>query len=462
MEKQRCKSISIFSRRLLILPIVFTGLLSLLFPQNLSIDDFNSLIITPTENQQFFSKSDIKYEVSIPKISPSQIQILSFSLPNDIELQTMRKIDDFDNGGTKIELWYHFENKGTYQLPPLPVLIQNKRRTLKHSPITIIDDPSKQSPQLIVIFSNGIQLSSKNELSAEPVFKAKVGQKQTFTVYVQYVSQVVQFAWDLPKDSIFTQTKSYDITEVRYREKEYTHALIPVASFEWTGLKTGLLQLAKLKTVVTDYNGYRSELFLPECFIEFTENRISVTEASEKIFDDAFTQNKSTETEAMHGISTENCEKLAQLYSIERNALSHFSQKHKNRVDYEADLGLPQTSVADFTLGLLHIFIALTIIILILLLIFIRKKKFITILILSAFLIISLVPLVNLTIKRNDKYAISKGCFIRSIPEENSDAVLEIGPGNRVHIVEEAGRWIYIEFGETGGWGLKDNVIFIK
>ena len=76
--------------------------------------------------------------------------------------------------------------------------------------------------------------------------------------------------------------------------------------------------------------------------------------------------------------------------------------------------------------------------------------------------ICSLVPLVNLSLKRKDSFAICKGISIHSVPQEKSEAVSEIGAGNRVHITEKAGKWVYIEFGETGGWGLKDNVILIK
>lgn len=463
MEKQRYKSISESCRRLLIFFTVFAIFNSVLYAQNLTTAEINQLRIIPAEEQSLFTKTDIRFEVLIPKIKPSQVQILSATLPRDVNFRTMRKSEDFEDGGTKVELWYSFDKKGTYELPVLPVMIQNRRRNIRFRSITLTDDPSKQSPQLVVVFSNGSKFSSSDEPKSAPIFNAKTGEKQKLTVYVQYISQLVQFSWDIPKDSIFTETQTYDITEIKYREKNYTHELIPVASFEWTGLTTGKLPMLKIRAIVTDYNGYRSELYLPEGYVDFVENNISTYNTDDIMFDDAFSAKKSSSSNSfINEITEENCIKLAELYSAERNTLFHFSQYHKNRVDYEASLGLPSTTQGDFSIGFLHIAGIVCLVILILLIFFIKKKNLILILFFSALFICSLVPLVNLSLKRKDSFAICKGISIHSVPEEKSEAVSEIGAGNRVHITEKAGKWVYIEFGETGGWGLKDNVILIK
>jgi len=463
MEKQRNKSISKLSRRLLNLLFIFTVFSTGLSAQTLRQSEISQLRIKPAEDQNLFTKNDLRFEVLLPKVKPSQVQIHSPVLPANVTFKTVRKQENFENGGTKIELWYSFDKKGTYQLPDLPVQINYQRRYIKFSPVTLSEDPSKQSPQMVVIFSNGTRVSSSDETKNKPFMNAKVGQKLKMTVYVQYISQVVQFSWDIPKDSIFTQTKTYDITEIRYREKNYTHDLIPVANFEWTGLKTGTMPMVKIKTVVTDYNGYRNELLLPMNLINFVEDSSSSQTNSSSLFDDAFfdLQNQN-ENETEKSITREDCIKLAELFSAERNSILHFSKNFRQRVDFETSIGLPATSKGDFTTGFLHISIITSIILLVFLLIFIKRKHFLLILFLSALFICSLVPLVNLSVKRNDTYAICAGCTIHSVPEEKSEAVSEIGAGNRVHITEQAGKWVYIEFGETGGWGLKDNIIFIK
>lgn len=463
MEKQRNKSISKSCRRLLI--FIFTAIIlnSSLYAQNLTAGEINQLRISPGEDQIMFTKTDIRFEVLIPRVKSSQVQVLSSQLPSDIILKTVRKLEDYENDGTKIELWYSFEKKGHYQLPALPVMIQNRRRNLRFIPITVDDDPAKQSPRVVVKFSNGVSFASNDEGHGRVLYDAKVGQKQQFTVYVQYISHVVQFSWDIPKDSIFTQTEEFDITEVKYREKNYTHDLIPVASFEWTGLKTGPLDMVKLKTVVTDYNGYRSEIFLPACKINFTENSKATTTVEDKIFDSAFFQgNNFDDTSNQTSITEEDCQKLAELYSLEQNSLLNYSQKHRERIDFENSLGLPTTSYGNNYMAYIHVVAIICLVLLVLLILFIKKKNKFAILIFSVLFSLSLVPLVNLLVKKTDTYAICKGTTIRSVPEEKAEAISEIGAGNKVHITEKAGKWIYIDFGETGGWCLKDTVIIIK
>ena len=77
MEKQRIKSI-IRS---------FTGLLVLLFTsslygQTLTYAMIKQLRITPVEDQMFYTRNDIKFEVTIPYVSPNQIDI---TIPSDEE-----------------------------------------------------------------------------------------------------------------------------------------------------------------------------------------------------------------------------------------------------------------------------------------------------------------------------------------------------------------------------------------
>lgn len=463
MEKQRSKSISKPCRRLLTVLFTATVFSLSLSAQTITASEINLLRIKPSEDQKLFTKDDLKFEVTIPKIKPSQVQVMSAQLPPDVSFKTFRKMEDYEEGGTKIEFWYNFDKKGTYQLPAVPVMIQNKRRSIKFVQITVDDDPAKQIPRIVIQFNNGSRITSSDEQMTQPVFNAQVGKKLSFTVYLQYSSQLVQFSWDLPKDSIFTQTKQYDITEVRYREKNYTHDLIPVANFEWTALKTGIQPVPKIKITATAYNGYRNELLLPETFINFTEGKISTASAENNMFDAAFRQAAVTEIkENGVKITDESCLQLATLYSEERNAMFTVGARRKARMEYENSLGLPSTSQGDFTVGLIHIIGIILITLIVFLILAIRHKRKFSILVISVLICCTLVALISQLVKHNKVYAICKGCRISSVPEEKAEAVSEIGAGNKVLITEQAGKWCYIEFGETGGWCLKDNVIIIK
>ena len=463
MEKQRIKSISKSCRRLLTVLFSAALLAGSLTAQTITVSEINELRIKPSDSQNLFTREDLKFEVTIPKIKPAQIQIMSAQLPPDISFRTFRKMENYDEGGTKIELWYNFDKKGTYQLPSLPVMIQNRRRSIKFTQITVEDNPAKQIPRIVVQFSNGIKVTSSDDQTNKPVFSSQTGKKLSFTVYLQYSSQLVQFSWDLPKDSIFTQTKQYDITEVKYREKNYTHDLIPVANFEWTALKTGIQSIPKIKITATAYNGYRNELLLPETFINFTEGQIYADSDENTMFEAAFRQDvNSNKTENTIEITDETCKFLAELYSEEKNAIFTVKARRKARMEYENSLGLPSASSGDYSTGLIHIISIILITLIVFLIFAVKNKRKFPSLIISLLICCTLVSLVSQLVKHNKIYAISKGCRISSVPEEKAEAVSEIGAGNKVLITEQAGKWCYIEFGETGGWGLKENVIIIK
>ncbi len=466
MEKQRNQSVPKSCRRLLNFLIFFTATVFFsqgLFSQTLTAAEISQLSFVPAENQEKFTKTDLKFEVNIPKIKASKIQILSNNLPANVTFKTVRKIQDYENEGTKIEIWYSFEKAGNYQLPPLPLMIQNKKRNIKFQKITVTDDPSKQQPKMVVIFDKGFKVTSSDGANPQTAFSARVGEKLKFTVYLQYSAQLVQFTWDLPKDSIFTQTKTFEITEVKYREKNYSHDLIPVAKFEWTGLKTGIQEMPKIKITATGYNGYRNELLLPAVKINFVVGQANQQNSDDKTFSAAFSQNpregggkKSPE------ITEEICQKLADLYSQERRAVFNYKAIRKERIDLETSLGIPSTTSDDFSMHWLLISIGLAGVFLVFFIICLKKHHFIRILIFGSLLLLAIVSILYSVGVRSHTYGICKGCSISSVPEDSALAVSEIKAGNRVEITEKAGNWYYIELGQIGGWGLKDNIILIK
>ncbi len=463
MEKQRIKSDSRSCRRLLILLGLTAFFTTGLFSQNLSLAEINQLQVLPAENQPLFTKTDLKFEVSVPKVKPSQIQVMSTNLPSDVSFKTVRKVQDYENGGTKIEVWYTFDKPGTYQLPRLPLMIQNKRRYISFQEVSVSDDPSKQIPKMLLIFNNGYKLSSSDEAPSKAAFTCKLGEKLSFTVYLQYSTQLVQFNWDLPKDSIFTQTETFEFTEVKYREKKYSHDLIPVASFEWIGLSTGEKELPKIKITATGYNGYRNELLLPKLTINFTQGNLDTKDSEEGIFSSAFTTTNTQEEKNSNLVITDQlCQALADLYSQERKALFSYTNIRKARINLETDLGLPSTSSGNYSILWLLGSIIFTVFVLVCFIISIKKHHLIRVLIFGTAMLIGIVSIFYSIGQRMHTFGICKGCTISSVPEVSAEAISEISAGNHVEITEKAGKWYYIELGQTGGWCLQDKIILIK
>lgn len=459
MEEQRITTAAKSCRRLLIFILLMLAP-AVTFAQTLTAAMIRELTIVPAENQKLFAKEDLKFEVFIPYVKSGQVQIQSPTAASEVSFKQIKKTDDWENGGVKLEIWYSFGKKGDFQLPALPIVIQNRRRTIKHAPVTIIDNPADMSPRIVIEFSNGQVLYS--DIAAE-IIQLPVGKTISFTVNLQYAVQLIQFNYDIPKDSIFTQTKVFEITEIKYREKKYSDELIPVATFNWTGLAEGRHSMPPLKLQVTGYNGYRVDCIMPEFPVEFLPLEESEDGGKlETAFEDAFNFSFEDEQAAIRSrITLQTCEQLAQLRINERNELfAHAANKHERRL-FEEEYMLPATE-DEFFMGICYLSY-LILLVMILLLIILIKKHYKNLIVIAASLLICAIALFTYSqVKKNESYAIFTGGKVSSIPEATAESFSEISAGNRVRITEKAGKWYYVELGETGGWCQSDKVLIIK
>ena len=467
MEKQRSQRFTKSCRRLLsfILLLIFSGLL---FAQNktrtLTTEQLQNLRLQPESGQNLYTKTDIKFTVTIPNVRPAQVQVLSAEQESDITFRTMRKIENYEEIGTTIEIWYSFFKKGTYTLTPLSVMLQNRRRSISFTTVTVTEDPATMNPRIVIVFEDGTKVYSNETDYKKPLLSVKTGRKLHFTVNLQYATQLMQFTWDIPKDSIFTCTKEFEFTEVRHRERVYSHDLIPVAAFEWTGLMPGIQTLPKFKFNAAGYNGYRTDLYIPEVQIEFTKASLDeADEAEADIFSAAFYQEEEGFENLEPAVLTKaDCCELADLYTKEHLTFFNYVRARKSRISFEDSHGLISSRNPIFP----SIFLYLSIIIILLaiagLIISLRKKHRIRSLIFVILLIVSLFAIIYCIFRASEKYGISTGAKIYSIPQENAEASSEIGSGIRVRILEKTGSWYYVEVGETGGWCNSDNICIIR
>ena len=347
MEKQRIKRLFKSGRRFLItLLLLYQSGAAPVFSQKISSDKIQQLRIVPEEGQKLYTRTDIKFTVIIPDVHSSQVQILSTEQNQDINFRTMRKSENTETKGTSLEIWYNFDKKGIYILRPISLMIQNHLFSIGFNEITITEDPSRMFPRIVIVFEDGTEIYSDEGDYQIPLLKKQTGSKLHFTVNLQYAAQLIQFSWEIPQDSIFTCVKEYEFTEIRYRERIYSHDLIPVADFEWTGLVSGRQKFPVFKLNATGYNGYRNELFLPELEIEFTEGRtLEAEEADTDIFSAAFSRN-ALENESLNNkkITNEECRTLAALYTKEHKSFLTYSKARKKRIDFESEFSLLNSS----------------------------------------------------------------------------------------------------------------------
>lgn len=440
MEKYRNKSGSEFSRRLLTF-FVFCFLLTPLHGRFLTNKDFENLRFTPYQNendtQDFYTSTDIRFEVIVPSVEPGEIEVASPDDIDNVSFRTLKRTQwDLEGEiGTKIEVWYSFSKRGIYNLPPLTVRVQGFKRSIQFEPVTIKLNPKDQSPIVILKFSNGQSFTSEEGFEKLSEMEFTAGKAVNFEVLFQYGVQLVNFHWDLPKDSIFTQTKAYDIIETKYKEKTNADEIIPVSAFEWIPLVPGEAAFPAISITLTSNNGYKGEIKIPAFSVAVAKNVHEEKVVENNLFDQAFEQVEQELVVVKEAeLSQEDCEKIA-------------AEKMKKRY-----------LIIAFFYGS----IVLVLTSLILFIIMLRKKNLFTNILTSLFMIFAITCFSLSIVESNKTYGVSKGCQLYSIPDELSEARSELSAGSYVEIKESSGDWFYVLLGESGGWCNKENVIQIK
>ena len=163
MEKQRAKSrYRLFSRlltRFFICTFFFFSS-DFLFSQSFR-EKINSLEIVASENQNMYIKTDLKFEVEIPDVLPSSVQVKNTDFPDNVNLKSLRKFESFENNSaTKLEFWLSFDKVGTYKFSKLPVLINGRSYYIRIRNVQIEENPENMNPRVVIVFKNGTTLYS--------------------------------------------------------------------------------------------------------------------------------------------------------------------------------------------------------------------------------------------------------------------------------------------------------------
>ncbi len=457
MEKQRNESGTESGRRLLkkltAASFVFLWIFgrASVFGQTLTNAMLRELRINPAADQLLTANSDIKFEVLIPYTKPGQIEITLPEEKDNIQFKTLRKVESGENGGgTKIEMWFSFAKTGTYALTPLTVKIKNSRRQIPFTPVKIGINPKEQEPLCLIITDSGI---NKN-------ITVTAGQKIKFRICLQYAVQLLQFSWELPKDSLFTQTRVYEFTEIKQREKVVSDELIPVSDFEWTPLLTGLMDFPKFNIQAVAYNGDKITVRLPQIKVNVVKGQKPADREKPSFLTQSFEQNSEDLTvEEKNELSADDALQLAKLRSRERHSIR--AAVRKERVAFEKLFALPYNQ-KEFKVFWIYLCIFLLLAFIVLFVINVRKKRSLLNMGMGLGILLILIALIYSIVCGGKKYGISIGAKMFSIPEASASIKSELPAGSRVQLLNESDGWYRVSFGEAEGWCHKEEICEIK
>lgn len=415
----------------------------------------------------FFTNNEAQFILKIPQVLPSDVQTELPNFPEGATFNSSKKSDYISsdgNAGTEIDLWFTFRQTGTYAFPPMVIYVKGRRYTVKFKPVEVYENPRTILPRLIIVFDNGETISA--DAKKTPAITLESDKAARFKVYLQYALQAQQFAWNIPKDSLFREIERYAEMNKSRRSSDFSTEKVPVSYFEWKPFATGVTSLPEIRMMVTAYSGRSVYLSTPDCIVTIVPQKKDAQEKSqdqdESVYAYAWSESTGPEkTKKANAFTPFDCAQIARLRSLERRSLFNLGKIRAERIDAEIKAGI-KSSDNEVNYWLFFIIIGINGLLILFSIIFAAfKKRFEAAVIGVAaigMLFISAIA-TNAVLKR---YGVVVGGEISPIPEETAITKSAVNGGNRVQIKEEVQGWYYIVYNENGGWIKKENLAVIK
>ena len=174
--------------------------------------DAEKLQVLPKDDI-FFTNKEAQFILQIPQILPSDVQTELPVFPDGVIFNSSKRSEYFTDQGTigaEIDIWFTFRKTGTITLPPLIIYVQGRRFSVNFKTVEVYENPRTILPKMTVVFEDGQAVGDDN--AKIPTITLEANKTARFTVFLQYAIQAQQFAWSIPKDSLFMETRRYDTT----------------------------------------------------------------------------------------------------------------------------------------------------------------------------------------------------------------------------------------------------------
>ena len=471
MEKSRSTRKEQFGNRLL---KIFKAALffSFIVLQNgfaITPQEIRNLVIRPEENV-FFTNQELKYVLEIPGVDLSDVQTQLQPMKDGVTCISSRRLDYFtndDSTGARIEFWFTFRDTGTGEIPPLITKIKGYTYYLPFEKIQVYENPKTIAPRLVVEVNKNQVLYTQGENAKKQDYSitSQVTKPIDIFIYIQYTTQVKQFGYEIPKDSLFEEVEKFEIISGKKKLNDFSHEKVPVARFKWIPLKDGKYYLPNIRLIATAYSGRNLELSMPECTVTVTKlENVTQEEDQKKDLVFAYALSKHVEDEFFKSSVTstfEDYKKITELRSKERHSFGPSFSVRKSRIALEQSIGIAdsinETSVPLWTV-LFILFILLTATSTLL---FMCKKRVVSVIILCFAVCFAFLSLIS-GIFVMEKHGVVSGGTISPVPEDSALSSTAVTAGTCVKIKEQTEKWYYIEYNENGGWIKKENILLVE
>ena len=457
-------------------------------------DYLRSLSFT-CQDDYVFSASNTVFAVDIAYLPPEEISVYLNSIPNNVELVSIKKVtyippaSSKQSYGTHVEITVRFSStgdvklfaadletkEGFFKIPFQRVHVWANMQILKPELSVSVDNAAAVFPAVPAVPAGkaaapaGKKAGQGKAAAKEEVLRVTAGSHIRYTVRVKYASAVKSIRYDIPENSIFRELARYmDPDEGGGATGDFSPDFQDAVRYDWQPLVSGDFSLPAVKLVVQAYNGNLVSLPFPAIAVHVDEaepvpavpSAGAGTDRLSAAFAEAFTETPASRQPVESRGTLEDARQLAGLYEQERSSLPFAHAALEARQELEQSLGrdvfppLPRRPLFFMLLFFCVLFFAGTVL-------SVWRKFFSR----AAFcfvigLLFTIFTLIY-GIRLSRSYAVSKGGVLYPIPESGISRGGELPVASVVLILKKAGDWYYVSFNDTNGWIPADAVILV-
>ena len=414
------------------------------------------------QDDYVFSATNTVFAVDIAYLPPEDVSVYLNSIPNNVELVSIKKVtyippaSTSQGYGTHVEVTVRFSSTGDVQLFAADLETKEGFFKIPFQQVHVWANMQILKPELSVSVASAAAQQDEIRLAA--------GSHVEYTVRVKYASSIRSIRYDIPENSIFVEKERFMDSEAGGQGGDFSPDFRDAVRYDWQPLVPGEYTLPAVRLVVQAYNGTLVSLPFPTVRVIVEEAAAaSVTEeASVRPFsyDAAFAEQPLSRYDGDAGGTLEDAQELAALYGRERASFPFLNAAMESRRALERRLGrdsvppLPRRPAFVILLAVCAVLFLLT-------LLAVWRRFFAR----AAFLLVctllfGIFALID-GIRLSRQYAVSKGGVLYPIPETGISRGGELPAASVAQVLKKAGDWYYVSFHETTGWVPADAVILI-
>ncbi|MBQ9539362.1 MAG: hypothetical protein IJU95_08815 [Treponema sp.] len=411
-----------------------------------------------------FSSTNTVFSVDIAYLAPEDVSVYLNSIPNNVELVSIKKVtyippaNSAQGYGTHVEITVRFSSTGDVKL--FSADLECKEGFFK------IPFPTVHVWANMQILKPELDVSVAGYAGQSGLLSSSVGSHIRYTVRVKYAASVRSISYDIPENSIFVESERImDPDSFQSQTVDFSPNFRDVARYDWQPLIAGDFELPTVKLVVQSYSGNLITLPFPSVKVRVQDSDslpvLHDKEPLPNLFEDSFAESPYAQLPVVGLGSQEDAMLLASLYSREIGSFPFIGHVRKDRQGLEERLGRdvhPALPSRPFFFCLIF----LSVLTLVIMLVLIFRRFFAK----AAFVLVIVLLLCTCTvayaIRLSRRIAVAKGGTLYPIPEAGLSQGTDLPSASVLFILKETGTWYYVTSGDTNGWVSSDDVILVR